>query len=59
MRGDGACITGRGGWAGANLSDGMVTRLEISRFCQANSHYRVIVTDGRGRSQLGFIGGHQ
>lgn len=43
MRGDGACITGRGCWAGANISDGMVTRLEISRFCQANSHYRVML----------------
>lgn len=31
------------GWAGANISDGMVTRLEISRFCQANSHYRVML----------------
>lgn len=43
MRGDGACITGRGCWAGANISDGMVTRLEIGRFCQANSHYRVML----------------
>lgn len=53
MRGDGACITGRGCWAGENISDGMVTRLEISRFCQAvwercslceaNSDYRVML----------------